>query len=390
MPARRKPTILLLAAAALIVAVLATLWPFVPTLRFLATLTGGIGPVGRLLSVDAQPVATRDLEVPTRHGPAPARVYSTTPVSPSTVLVIPGVHGGGLDEPRQTRFAVRLASTGVTVVVVPLPDLREFRLTPRSTEQIEDAVRWVTSTPPLAPAGRIGLVGVSFGGGLAVVAAGRPSVADRIDFVLSLGGHGDFARALRYLCTGVLPDGTVRPPHDYGVALAALGGVPWIVPADQAAPLEDGLRMYLNAAFDTSEAQTDARRLLAGARQAADRLPDPAGAILAAAVERDVRTLGRLVAPAIEPLSADPALSPERSPVPRVPVFLLHGAADNVIPSTETELLAAHLEQHGVSVHALLTPALSHVGIQPEIGLADYWRLVTFWKAVREAMDRGN
>ena len=39
---------------------------------------------------------------------------------------------------------------------------------------------------------------------------------------------------------------------------------------------------------------------------------------------------------------------------------------------------------------ALLTPALSHVGIQPEIGLADYWRLVTFWKAVREAMDRGN
>ena len=387
MPARRKPTVLLFAAA-LIAAVLGALWPFVPTIRFLATLTGGIGPIGRSISADTQPVATRDLAVPTRHGAAPARVYATTPASPATVLVIPGVHAGGLDEPRQTRFAVRLASTGVTVVVVPLPDLREFRLTARSTEQIEDAVRWVTSTPTLAPRGRIGLAGVSFGGGLAVVAAGRPSVADRLDFVLSLGGHGDFARALRYLCTGVLPDGTERPPHDYGLALAALGGLPWIVPADQAALLEDGLRMYLNAAFDTSDAQTDARRLLAGARQAADRLPHPASAILAAAVVRDVRTLGRLVAPAIEPLSADPALSPERSPPPRAPVFLLHGATDNVIPSTETELLAAHLEQRGVSVHALLTPALSHVGLEPEIGLMDYWRLVSFWKAVREAMDR--
>ncbi len=390
MPVRRKSTIGLLAVAALIVALLATLWTLVPTLRVLATLTGGIGPIGGMLSADSQPVTTRDVDVPTRHGAAPARVYVTTPASRSTLLVIPGVHGGGLDEPRQTRFAVRLASTGVTVVVVPLPDLREFRLTPRSTDQIEDAVRWVTSSSALAPRGRVGLAGISFGGGLAVVAAGRPSIANRLDFVLSLGGHGDFGRALRYFSTGLLPDGTVRPPHDYGVALAALAALPWIVPADQAAPLEDGLRMYLNAAFDTSDAQTDARRLLAGAQQTADRLPHPAQAILAAALARDVRTLGRLVAPAIEPLSADPALSPERSPMPPVPVFLLHGATDNVIPSSETEHLAAHLEQHGVSVRALLTPALSHVGLQPEIGLADCWRLVSFWKAVREAMNGGN
>ncbi len=384
MPARRKPAVVLLAAA-LIVAGLVALWPFVATVRFLATLTGGIGPAGRLISTNTLPVSTRDLEIPTRHGGVAARAYIPTPAA-AALLVIPGVHRAGLDEPRQTQFALRLASTGVTVVVVPLPDLREFRLTPRSTEHIEDAVLWLTSTPALAPRGRVGLAGLSFGGGLAVVAAGRPSVAGRLEFVLSLGGHGDFERALRYLCTGELPDGTVRPPHDYGLTLAALGGLPWIVPADQAAPLERGLRLYLDAAFDTSPAQTEAHRLLAAARATADQLPHPARAILSAAVAQDVRTLGRLVAPAIGPLSADPLLSPERSPAPRIPVFLLHGAEDNVIPPSESALLAAHLETQGVRVRALLTPALSHVGVQPEIGLLDYWRLVSFWNAVRGAM----
>ena len=51
--------------------------------------------------------------------------------------------------------------------------------------------------------GRIGMIGISFSGGLAVVAAGRPSLPDRVAFVLSFGGHGDLPRVLRYLCTGV-------------------------------------------------------------------------------------------------------------------------------------------------------------------------------------------
>ena len=54
------------------------------------------------------------------------------------------------------------------------------------------------------------MMGISFAGGLSIVAAGRASIRDRVAFVLSLGGHGDLPRTLRYLCTGVEPDG--RPP----------------------------------------------------------------------------------------------------------------------------------------------------------------------------------
>ena len=53
---------------------------------------------------------------------------------------------------------------------------------------------------------RLGLMGISFAGGLSVV-AGRRGMGDRAAWVLSFGGHGDLPRTLRYLCTGVQPDG---------------------------------------------------------------------------------------------------------------------------------------------------------------------------------------
>ena len=45
-------------------------------------------------------------------------------------------------------------------------------------------------------------LGISFSGGLSIVAAGRESIRDRVAFVMSFGGHGDLARALHYLTSG--------------------------------------------------------------------------------------------------------------------------------------------------------------------------------------------
>jgi hypothetical protein len=87
---------------------------------------------------------------------------------------------------------------------------------------IEDAALWLAAHDDLARDPRVGIAGISFAGGLGVVAAGRPALRPHVSFVLSVGGHGDLHRTLRYLFTGVLADGTRRKPHDYGVAIALL------------------------------------------------------------------------------------------------------------------------------------------------------------------------
>jgi pimeloyl-ACP methyl ester carboxylesterase len=368
--------------------------PTLTALAFVADLAGIEAAWRPLIPIRPRPLQTEDALVPTRHGPVAVRIYRPAPhagwfgrigggAEPQTAVVFPGVHGGGVDEARLVRFCGRLAAFGVTVACAPLPELREFRITSRSTDQIEDITVWVSDTVAPAAARRVALVGVSFGGGLALAAAGRPALAARVQTAISIGGHGDLARTLRYLCTGRLPDGTLRPPHDYGLAVVAYAAVDLLVPPDQARALEHGIRTFLEASLDESPGQPTGARLLAQARTEAAALPEPARSLLTMVTERDRAGLGRRLEPFVDRLAADPALSPERSPVTRAPVFLLHGLDDNVIPSTETPLLADfYVRQGHPQVRWLLTPLISHAHLTTSPRAADAWRLVRFWADV--------
>jgi dienelactone hydrolase len=356
--------------------------PYVTSAAFVLDLSGSKSWVRRLLPVVTHGVTVRDVEVPTRHGRIPARVYVPAGGSDRSVVVFPGVHAGGVDEPRLAAFSSRLAGTGVNVASVPLPELREFRISPVSTDMIEDAAAWIASDRTLSPGGRVSLAGVSFAGGLALVAAGRSPLADKIEKVVVIGGHADLPRVMTYLCTGRLPDGTTRPPHDYGVAIILLAALPHLVPAGQIEPARRGVLAFLEASSLDSTDDAKSQEMFADARKLADEAPEPSHSILELVNDRAVNALGPRLIPYIEELGGAAALSPDRSPPARAPVFLLHGADDNVIPSSETPLAAAYLEAHGNQrVNWLLTPLLSHATVRPATA-ADAWTLIRFWKAL--------
>jgi hypothetical protein len=66
-----------------------------------------------------------------------------------------------------------------------------------------------------------------------------------------------------------------------------------------------------------------------------------------------------------------------------VPIFLLHGADDNLIPSSEAAVLAAYLLENGAGpVRTLVTPLVSHADVRADAPLGDTWRLVRFWRHV--------
>ncbi len=349
--------------------------PYVAAAAFVIDLSGRDLAVRRWLPARVRAVHTRDVAVETRYGHIAGRVYQPEGRSQGTLIVVPGLHPGGVDEPRLSHLTTRLAATGRTVVSLPLPDLRDLRITPRSTDMIEDAVMWVSRDSALAPDGRVSLIGISFGGGLALVAAGRPGVAGRIDRVVSFGGHGDLPRVIRYVCTGLLPDGTVQPAHDYSAILLLLGALPHLVPADQVAPLERAIRVFLEASMAGGR---DAA--LASARRLEEALPEPARAVMRDVRARDASRIGLRLLPLAETLGGAPALSPERSPAPRVPVFLVHGAVDDVIPHTETPSVAAYLERAGTPrVEWLLTPTISHADATTRLDASSVWALVRFW-----------
>ena len=351
-----------------------------------------------LASWQRQAVAERAGSVPSRQGSLRAKFYIPARAA-RAVLLVPGVNAMAIDEPRLIGFARQLAATGLAVVTPDVPDLRHYEVTPRSADLIEDAAGWLAGNRDLCPDGRIGLIGISFAGGLSVVAAGRPSVADRVAFVLSFGGHGEFQRVMRYLCTGVEPDpggtdapgqsGSVsgqegavrRPPHDYGVAVMVLDLAHVIVPPGQAEALRRGVLVFLEASHLALYDTAGAEREFARARDLERDLPEPAATLLHLVNTRDVDALGRRLLPFIRSLGEDPALSPERSPAPKAPVFLLHGSDDNVVPAMESRLLARHLAGQA-PVHLLLSPLITHAEVNRTARAADVWRLIAFWADV--------
>lgn len=387
MPRTRKLVIVCAIPAALLALGVAS-YDYVEGAAFVIQAAGMEGPARTVAEWTTTGVAEAEARIPSRGGSLRARVYrpasSGVPDSPDAIgappaLVVPGVHAGGIDEPRLVQFARDVASMGRIVVAAELPELKRYRITPQSTDMIEDAAIWLATGSGFAPDGRIGLMGISFAGGLSIVAAARPSISDRVAFVMSFGGHGDLPRTLRYLCTGRLPDGsTSRPPHDYGVAIILLGVAERMVPADQVEPLRQAILAFLNASHVDMWDKAQGTLEFARAKAMAESLPEPARTLMGYVNARDVATLGPLLLPHVTGMGDDDALSPASS-TPSFPVYLLHGTGDNVIPAMESELLEQTYRNRGVDVTQLATPLITHAEVDRSAAARAIWDLVRFW-----------
>ena len=326
-------------------------------------------------------------QIPTRLGDVPAQFYRPSGTFSRGVLLVPGIHSLGIDEPRLTALARDLAGSGLMVMTMALPDLQRYQITPRSTDVIEDVVSWMVTRPDLAPDGRVGIVGISFAGGLSVVAAARPSIRDKVAFVLSFGGHADMPRVMRYLATGEeahVPGVETLPPHDYGVAVILYGlADQGIVPPEQVAPLRKGVETFLYASQLTLVDMNDANATFEKARQYAKTLPEPATTYMTYVNDRNTKKLGPALVPYLGALGADsPSLSADRAPAPAAPVFLLHGSEDTVIPPVESVLLAGYLRNKGADVHLLVSDLITHAELDRAAAAGQTWKLVSFWANV--------
>jgi dienelactone hydrolase len=343
------------------------------------------GVLGRAARWDARAVSESIERISTPEGQVRVRIFRSAGHARKSVLLVSGVHPDGIDEPRLMGLARDLAGTGVNVITPEIPDLMQYRLTARVTDTIEHAAEWLAEQPDLSGRHAIGMIGVSFSGGLSVVAAGRPALRDRVAYVLSFGGHGNLPRVLRYFCTGIEPslpgdDVKRRQPHDYALAVLLHQASELIVPADQVVPLRRGIEAFLQASALARIDQQRALQLVQLGRRFQGELPEPSATLMKLVIDRDVAGLGARLLPYIDRLGQNASLSPDRSSAPAAPVYLLHGTDDNVIPAVESELLAAHLRPI-TRVRTLLSGFLTHVDLSNRPTLADTWRMILFWKA---------
>src|SRR5690606_21110023 len=115
-----------------------------------------------------------------RLGPLRAHRYAGSEEG-ALVVLVHGVHPDGIDEPRLVRFARSLAAAGLLVYTPELPALARARLDPGTASVLADACSAIARREHRRS---LGVVGISFGGGLALRAASQTEV---IGAVLAIG-----------------------------------------------------------------------------------------------------------------------------------------------------------------------------------------------------------
>src|SRR4051812_27117858 len=155
-------------------------------------------------------------------------------VHPPGIVLLHGVHWLGIDEPRLVSFARALSASGVTVFTPPIKELADFRISPASIPTIGLASQALHREIGRGP---VGVIGFSFAGGLALLAAADPRYANDIGFVAAIGAHDDLLRVARFFFTDQIQtvDGKtiLMPAYEYG------GGVLAYTKAEKFFPREE-------------------------------------------------------------------------------------------------------------------------------------------------------
>jgi pimeloyl-ACP methyl ester carboxylesterase len=333
---------------------------------------------GPLLRWETGAITTQDLTISTANGPVRARLYLPTGVThPPGMVVAHGIHHLGIDEPRLMSFARAAAGGGYAVLTPQLDALADYHVDAASVATIGESPVWLQQHLGTGP---VTVVGVSFAGSLSLLAASDPRYASHIRALVLMGAYDDLGRVSRFLATSQaeFPDGRVAPyaAHDYGAAVFVYSNLEKFFPASDLEVAHEALRDWLWE--QPQAAQTLLPRL------------SPAGRVtMELLLARKIDRLGPQLLGVIRADDAQLAAVSPRGKLGNlhVPVFILHGSADDIIPSTESLWLQREIPPKYLR-EVLITPAFSHVDPDKSATWGDELRLVGFLADVLHASDR--
>ena len=305
-----------------------------------------ITPVSRW--VTAEPVVEEAVL-----GGVPASVYRAGRDRRRPALVFfNGVTARGRHHPDVQRLAQALARVGFLVAVPDPPGLAGGWIDGNTLGSAAAAARAVADRPD-ARGGRVGLLGVSIGTTLALIAAEDAQLAARVTVVAGIAPYVDFVNGVRLATTGhSLEAGRLVPFRPAGflglvVARSLTAALP---PSAARAALVAELELVPDDAPDP----------LARFRSAREPEDEGARALAALLGNRDPERFDGLYAALPAALRQEIArLSPlDRAAALRAPVELATAPNDKYLPAAEALALAAAAT--GTRVRLTVTSALSH------------------------------
>jgi dienelactone hydrolase len=360
-----------LIALILVVTIVACVWyPVYAHLRAVAVLLRiqSAQAHGFIAGIGIHPITTEDSTFASDTRRLRTRLYLPTDLKRAPAMVIVhGVHHLGYDEPRMVRFAKAMAGSGLVVATPELPEIAGYEITPVSIGEIAAAADDLAArmnTPC------VGVLGLSFAGGLALEAASDPATSQHICYVVAVGAHDDMARVMKFFATdqAVYPDGHSEPmvSHEYGALVAIYSHLDEYFPAKDVPAAREAVRAQL---FEETPKSREIAMVMSPQGQATMKMLLSNDLVATKAI-----LLANLEKHRAEMDAVSPASQLYRI---HVPVMLLHGAGDNVVPPSETLWLAKDIPAQYLR-GVLVSRVISHVELGGNATLTEKLKLVHF------------
>ncbi len=316
-------------------------------------------------TVDIAGLIETDIHLGSGQTQKTARVYQMDSRGPKTaILLVPGLTPNGILNPRFVAVARSLARSGYVVTTPRLSGFDNFRLEPTAVQEIGFWYGQMRERPWF-PLRKAGIVGVSVGGTLALLAAARQPECRNLDFVVCIGGYQDLWRCQQrwFSNTRGVDSHGQYPVQFYGKWILMLTALDAMRNRHDHEQLERALTdLVVTAKTSVSPSNLGAEGGLWYNLALGEQMTD---AVLLARISQQLQARFEALSPG-EELSAITC-----------PVFLVHGAYDELIPAEET----LELEKRLTSTQpvTLLTPAISHT--HPLLDKLGFW---SKWKALAE------
>jgi pimeloyl-ACP methyl ester carboxylesterase len=330
---------------------------------------------GFIASYAQHPVKEEIGSAQTPQGPLKFRLFTPQDVPhPGGVVLLHGIHNLGIEDPRLIGLARAMSAAGLVVMTPQLQDLTEYHVTPATIDTIGNAV---TILSVKLDGERVGVIGMSFAGGLSLLAASNPQYADHMGFVLAVGAHDDMSRVARFFVDNAIetPDGKTIgfQAHEYGVLVFAYTHLEGFFSPEDVPVAREIMRQVL---WEKPTGENTGAQL------------SPAGSTMLDQLLHHREALHELLLAQIKLYGPElDAVSPHgKLGQLKVPVYLLHGSGDTLIPSSETLWLAHDIPPEDIK-EVLVSPALIHVDMDNKVPRSQQWALVSFMAKILNAAD---
>jgi dienelactone hydrolase len=287
------------------------------------------------LTVSGDAVRHSTMVVTARSGPVYLDIYEPDDVAPPLpgaregVVVIPGI-GDERKDSQLINLSTSLAREGIVVMDLTTPALMARRLNPDDVDAVVQAFLALAHHPSVG-VGRAGILGISGGGDLGMLAAADPRIRDQLGFMMLFGGYYDATSLLRDFGRRALDiDGALQPWIPNPVPVEALAKT--IAPTLPAS--EGNLLVGALSEHGKPLSAVQLARLSPGALAAYHLLQgdDPAH------VDANIAALTPAMRRDLVALSPSMVLADIHAPI-----YLLHDRNDTYVPFTESRAFAAAL-----------------------------------------------